>query len=225
MKETKSITKVKIEEILEAWNKNCEASGINENFKLVYERADEPVTVQDKKGKEVKGVVKVGRITLSLIKVIYKEYELTNEDLQLVKVGKILDVIEYTKSKRIVDDVVTTILYKKNHPINAKEAFKSEAYWHEILSKELLYEMIGNFCLVLRGMAMKRIEIQQQNDFLNQVNEKINKEEQDIVNKPEAEKTEEDKIFTMIDKARKVKVKKTGILDKSGADFLSETIE
>ena len=201
MKDQKSITRSKIEEILEAWNVNCEASGIDENFKLVYERADEPVTVLDKKGKEVKGVVKTGRVTLSLIKVLYKDID-----------------------KKEVDDIVTTILYKKNHPVSAKDSLKNESYWHEILSKELLYEMVGNFCLVLRGMAMKRIEIQQQNDFVNEINSKIDKEESDIVNKPEEEKSEEDKVFTMLDKARKVKVKKTGILDKSGNDFLSETI-
>ncbi len=200
MKPSKSITRTKIEELLDAWNKNCESNGLDEQFKLEYRKLNETFTIAgsgDMPDRE--GTVIVGRVTLSLLKVI--------------------------KDDKGVSDIQGITLYKYDFPLNSKQNLHQDSFWQEQVSKQLLYEMVGTFCMTARGIAMKKIEIQERKDLTDAIQHKIAFEENAILNKPEAEKTEEDKVFGLIDKSKKVKVQKTGIVDKYGADFVSETIE
>lgn len=211
MKVEKSITKSKIEEILIAWNKNCEASGLDESFVLNFGKVVEDVTLNHK-GKDIKGTVTVGRVTLNLLRVVREQ----GEHFADAGNGKLK-----TEPNKIID-VITLQLYSNQFPIK-KKTF-NDAYWQEILSKELLYEMLGSFCMMVRGVALQKIEIQKQNQFISEIEGKINAEENAILNKPESEKTEEDKVFAMMNKAQKVKVQKTGLVDRFGDNIVSETV-
>lgn len=135
----------------------------------------------------------------------------------LVKIGRIsLRLLKLDDNK----DLKGLLLFKRDYPLPNNKPIK-DITWQEGLSKELLYEMIGNFCMVTRAMTLdkiKRIELKQA------IDNKIEKEESEILNKPDEEKNEEDKVFALMENAKKVKIQKTGLIDKFGADYVSETI-
>lgn len=188
MKAKTSSTRNKIENILDIFNKNCEAKGLKEQFKLKYETLTESITIENQIG-----TVEIGRLTLTLLK-------LDEERLSGLT------------------------LYKRDFPIT-KIGQKANGHWEEELSRELMYEMIGNFCMITRGMMLEQIKIGELNKLNSDIQAKINAEEDAIVNKPEAEKTEEDIVASMLIKTRKKKIQKTGLLDRNGTDILSQTEE
>lgn len=208
MRKKASKTKSIIENILEYWNINCEKGNLDEQFIVAYGIIEENIKIDGRDG-----TVTLGRVTLNLLKTIREESTfIDDEDTEKKEIkGKVIDVI-------------TTLLFKRDYPISTVND-KKEEFWQECLARELLYEMIGTFCLTTRSMALERIKVQALNDLNKEIESKILAEESAIINKPEEEKTEEDKVFTIMTKAKKTKVQKTGILDKNGSDIVSEIIE
>lgn len=142
-----------------------------------------------------------------------------------IKIGRVtIHLMKVEKEEDKVIDIKQTLLFKRDFPIPSKVSYQKESYWQEVLSRELLYEMLGTFCMTTRGMALERIKIQGQKDLMEEINSKINKEENEILNKPKEQKTEEDKVFELMHNAKKVKIQKTGMIDKFGSDIVSETI-
>lgn len=146
--------------------------------------------------KDKKGFIRLGRLTLVMLKEI--------------KVGE--EII----------DIGVMVIYKKDIPLPLKVKDIKGYNWEEEVSKELLYEMLGNFCMILRGMMYEKIRIDTINKLNSDIQGKIHKEESAILDKPEEEKTEEDRIFSLMQNSKTVKVKKTGILDVRGNDILSQ---
>ena len=79
--------------------------------------------------------------------------------------------------------------------------------------------------MLAKNTRWEKIKIQDRNELNKMIQNKINEEESAILNKPEVEKTEEDKVFSLMSKAKKIKVQKTGLIDKYGSDIISETVE
>lgn len=194
MKSSTSVTRTKIEEILVHWNKNCKEAGLAEQFSIRYEIVDEQFKVEDREG-----TIRIGKVSLEMMK------EMKNEAGEVIDIGAML-------------------LFDRKIPLPMDVKKIKEFNWQEVISKELLYEMLGNFCMTLRGMMYKKIEIDAANKLNSDIQSKIHAEESAILSKPESEKTEEDKVFALMDKAKGVKVKKTGIVDMRGNDILSEEI-
>ncbi len=214
MKKKQSPTKLVIENLLEHWNRNCEEAGTNEQFNIKYERVEESIKVGVHDG-----YANIGRLTLNLMKVIREESTFENIEIFNEYPGD----TEKVETKGKVLDVITTLLFKRDFPIS-KISHDKEEYWQECLSRELLYECLGNFCMITRGLAIDRIRLQDQQKLANEISAKINTEENAILNKSEELKTEEDKVFALMKKSQNIKVQKTGLIDKFGSDIVSEII-